>query len=154
MLEPFGVVPGSEKPGNVFARCFDKEPISDLADAGELMGAALLLKQNTTQAIKQGNRPWLGQLKGNAKELASAAGGFIKQALIIAIAKFVLEVCALVINSIMDSLNKRGKAGVEITTPNVRYSAPGSVPPGPTQTQRSYSNPFEAAFSSASVSPF
>ena len=112
------------------------------------------IKKQAGAAARSGNTGLLFRLRGYALELAKIATDFIRQAVIIAAAKFVLELCALVINSIMDAITRGGKASIDITTPNVRYMADGVKPTGAAPVQGGYQNPFATSYPGQPVSPW
>lgn len=154
------VVPGPFETGNPFA---SSEVFKEAArgatknvveEAGNLLGAAFAVRKQAWQAQRSGNTGWLLRLRGYAMELSKIAIDFVKQAVVIAVAKFVLELCALVINSIMDAVTKGGKGKIDISTPNVHYMADGVKPATATTTQNGYQNPFASSFQGQTVSPW
>jgi hypothetical protein len=62
---------------------------------------------------------------------------FAKQAVEIAVSKFLVELCAMIIAGISAALMKKHSRGVEISTPGVFYNSNGAAP---TQAQSSPSN--------------
>jgi hypothetical protein len=119
------------------------------AGATALLEAADNLSARADHATRSRNPAWVRQTQSEASKLATLAGSFVKQALIIAAAKFVLELCALVINHTMDALKQRGKGRIDFTTPNVAYASNG-MPPGGPAPSGDYRNPFASAFGGSS----
>jgi len=99
------------------------------------------LKTQATFAKKTGNYRWLNRIKSQAQSLSELVGQFIVEALKIALAKFVIELCALIIDSLMTALTGINKK-VDITTPNVFYSKTSPEAARAATASTSYNDPW------------
>lgn len=99
-----------------------------MSDAGALFEATRSFQQSASAASRSRNVRWQKKLKQYGGQLLRMIGDFIVRAVQLAIAKFVLELCAMIINTIMQSLTKMGNAKMDITSPNVYYSGNGFTP--------------------------
>ena len=87
----------------------------------DILSAARTLHEETLRARRSGNGAWLARLLVSAGELRAIAGDFLRKAVHLALAKFVLELCAMVIDAIMSAIRKMVNRPLDITSPNVYY---------------------------------
>lgn len=158
MSNPFesaGVNPfGPSSVTGAFSEATAEAKESILAEATRLGNAAIHLDREVNRAKKSGNAPWLRSLQGFAERLGHALVEFVKKAIELAIFKLVLELCAMVMNSVMSALAKKGFGGMELSTPGVYLQKP--VESQPAQQRYQSGNPFAGPFGqqASSVSPW
>lgn len=119
--------------------------------------AADTVKEATRRAKASGNRKRLAYLSGLANELMVMLAEFIKKAFVLAVFKFVMELCAQIVQSLVQAMVNRNQKPVEISTPGVFFTHPGQqTPPASQQTytqsgprQTSFDNPFGDVFRGA-----
>jgi len=156
MSNPFDLVPEMEQgaKGSIFREAAQEASETIFEEAKDLLGSAMSLKSQAQMARKAGNYSWMMKIQSYALQVLDLVFNFLKKAIVIAAAKFVLEMCALIINQIMDSLGKRGNSKIDISTPNVHYVPRGQMAPGSTQPtverNTGYVNPFADVFRGAS----
>ena len=130
---------------------------SVLSEAGHIFKAAQNINQGVNLAIKNKNGYWLNYLKELGRDLLVTAKAFAKKAIQLALAKLVLEFCAMTINYIMSALIKAGGGKMDISSPNVYFTGNGQQPAAATPQGNPYGNysrsPFEGGlYSQASSS--
>lgn len=96
-----------------------------LSEAGNIFQAARALDTGMKQAAKSKNEAWMTKLHSLGQKLLEVVSEFMKRAIQLALAKFVLELCAMVINQIMAALAKAGSGRMDISSPNVYYNGNG-----------------------------
>lgn len=131
-----------------------------LSEAGHIFQAARALDTGMMQAKKSKNVAWMTRLYSLGQKLLEVVSEFMKRAIQLALAKFVLELCAMVINQIMAALAKTGGGRMDITSPNVYYSGSGQPQQNAPQSNNPYGNyrsPFDGGLYSQAantVSPW
>ena len=110
------------------------------------------LNRQAKMARRNKDRAWEDRIRGYARDLLAIATRFAKEAVRLALSKLVLELCAMVINHIMDLLKSGGHKDMDITTPHVFYGRPAPQS-GPSQPSLFGSdNPFNSGgFGSSSL---
>ena len=79
---------------------------------------------------------------------------FIKKAFVLAIFKFVMELCAQIVQSLVQAMVNKNQKPVEISTQGVFFTVPGQQAPqqtpttGTNQNRSSFDNPFGDVFNS------
>ena len=138
--------------GNIsrlFGEATQQAKESVLSEATDLGKAAMSISGQMKVAKRSGDVGWMNRLKAHANKLVGVLWEFIKKAIELAVFKLVLELCAQIMNSIMDALTSRGNNKMEITTPGVYLQPKG----GPAQQATSnYSN--TSTYSSRPGNPF
>lgn len=149
---------------NPFASAAFQSPVQEVPamtlfeEGASIASAAETLRSSATQARKSGNHAWMNSLRSSGSQLYELAVDFLKKAIFMAASKFILELCAMIIDSIMTSLKKKLGRPMDMTSPNVFYSgsnqAPGTSTGNPYPTSGSpFRSPFEGGLTS-SVSPW
>lgn len=168
MVSPFesGGAAAAEAPfdvGKVFGSAASEAKSQVYEGAKQMFDAAHDLNASMRLARKTKNYRWLAKLKELGQQLLAIAYAFFKKAVQLALAKFVLELCAMTINSIMQALTKEGTGRMDITSPNVHYlpngqpAATSAVPQNPYGAAAPYRSPFDGGLYAAaggSVSPW
>lgn len=98
--------------------------------------------KNVRFAKRTNNTSLMSKLIAFGKKLLASILEFAKKAVEIAVYKFVLELCAMAIRSIMELVATKGNQRLDITTPGVHYNTGASTTSG---TQGSAS-PFESSY--------
>lgn len=93
-----------------------------MSEAEEMLKTARVIESQARFARKTGNRAWLTKLRGYAESMLAQVGVYLKKAVEIAIYKFVVELCAMIMSALVGALNKKGGKPMDITTPGVFYS--------------------------------
>jgi hypothetical protein len=93
-----------------------------LGEAKDMLKAAFKIQSQVKLAKKRKDHAWLGKLREIATRLKSMLVEFVIRAIELAVFKFIVELCAMIMNSIMDSLVKKGKPALEISTGGVLYA--------------------------------
>lgn len=165
MVNPFeDIVPDAAtvtpKITQIFGEATEAAKASALSEAVDMAKTASLISNQAKQAQKSGNVAWLNKLQEYAIRLKSMLVEFIKKAIELAVFKLVLELCAMIMNAIVDALSRRGNQRMEITTPGVYLQnrpatagATGGSSAGSSGYGQSSGNPFDYR-SSAAVSPW
>lgn len=116
---------------------------SILKEVSDHVLQAKALASGVKQARKEGNNLFLLWAAEQARLILRSIGTFIKRAIELAIFKFVLELCAMVIKTLMEALTKKGYSTMDVSTKGVVYHgdnpAPQAGKPGSFA-----SNPFES----------
>lgn len=134
MVNPFeDITPETAAAGpnfsHIFGEATEAAKASVLSEAVGMSKTAHTIAQQAKQAHKSGNMAWLGKLHEYANRLKDMLVEFIKKAIELAVFKLVLELCAMIMNSIVDALSRRGNQRMEITTPGV-YLQPKAATAG------------------------
>jgi hypothetical protein len=152
-INPFG--------GNVISEAFKsattEAEASVLNEVSDLARAAHNLDSQMSMATKTKNPLWLLKLKGFALRLGEALLDFVKRAIELAIFKLVLELCAMIMNSIMAALTKKGMGPMDVSTPGIymQKTATAGTQSSAAPSYTSGSNPFSGTFGqSSAVSPW
>ena len=96
-----------------------EETLRGFDDIGEIVDG---FSRKVRSAKSTNNKTALTKLKEFGMSLLKTVLGFIKKAVEIAVFKFVLELCAMVIKNIMESIAGKSGQSIEISTPNVFYN--------------------------------
>jgi hypothetical protein len=97
-------------------------------------------------AVSKKRRVWTRFIEFG-RSLLRKLGGYVRKALDIALHKFVIELCAMVISAVFGALSSKGYGSVDISTKDVLYrpttgtAAPTAASPTVTSDTR---NPFES----------
>lgn len=159
---PFGGGSAAAKVTQIFGEATEAAKASALAEASDMAKTANTISQQAKMAEKSGNVAWLKKLQGFAARLGNMLVEFIKKAIELAVFKLVLELCAMIMNAIVDALTRRGNQRMEITTPGVfiqpraaaAAGAPGAAAPAaPAAGYSPRTNPFDYR-PGAEVSPW
>jgi hypothetical protein len=113
-------------------------------EAKDLWNAAQSLESQAKLARKNKDWVWLRKIEGMALKVLDYLWEFIKKAVVLAVFKFIAELCAMILNSVMDALMKKGGQRMDITTNGVAWTG-GPVQPAAaaaSTTSPSYSDPF------------
>ena len=132
---------------------------SAFTELHEIKAAADSVKEATQRAKKTGDRRVLNYLQSLANEVMSMLVEFIKKAFVLAIFKFVMELCAQIVQSLVQAMVNKNQKPVEISTQGVFFTLPGQQTPQQTPTtggqqnsRSSFDNPFGDVFGSNSRS--
>lgn len=150
-----GGVGGSLKIAKIFGDATEEAKQSALAEASSMAKAAHSINSQMNMARKTGNSAWMQKLRAAAQRLGAMLWDFIKKAVELAVFKLVIELCAMIMNSVLDALTKRGNQKMDITTPGVFFQPKTATGSTTTQTS-SYSpgsNPFDYR-SASGISPW
>lgn len=107
------------KVSQIFGEATETVKASVLSEAVDMAKTANTVAQQARLARKTGNIAWLNKLQDFAHRLGHMLVEFIKKAIELAVFKLVLELCAMIMNAIVEALTKRGNQRMEITTPGV-----------------------------------
>lgn len=145
-------------PANVIKEATNEAKVSALQDAKHLYNAARNLSNQAAMAKKIGSQSWLDKIRDYGRRLALMLMDFVKKAVHLAACKLLLELCAMIISKLMDTLIK-GNNKMDITTPGVAYYGQGAHPgmqhPGMQNNNNPFSGGFDQRFSAgAAVSPW
>lgn len=162
MVNPFEDVapkPESTAPNlvKIFGEASEMAKESVLSEAVDMAKAAYAISGQAKQAQKSKNWAWLGKLQQYAVRLKNMLVEFVKKAIELAVFKLVLELCAMIMNAIVDALSKRGNQRMDITTPGVFLQNKPNTTGASGSTTGGYApssgNPFDYR-NSAAVSPW
>ncbi len=131
---------------------------SAFAELHEIKAAADSVGEATRRAKKSGDSRTLKYLQSLANEVMTMLVDFIKKAFVLAIFKFVMELCAQIVQSLVQAMVNKNQKPVEISTQGVFFTVPGQQAPqqtpttGTNQNRSSFDNPFGDVFNSGSRS--
>ncbi len=111
----------------------------------DLLKTAKVIESQVRFARKTGNRIWLEKLQRLASQMIAQVGEYLKKAIELAIYKFVVELCAMIMSALLSAWTKKGGKPMDITTSGVFYNSGGAPQPQQSQgfaTTRHDNNPF------------
>lgn len=117
----------------------------------DIKSAAESVVEATQRAKKSGDSKTLKYLRGLARDIFQMMVTFVENAIRLAIFKFVIELCAQIVQSLVQAMVDKNQKPVEISTPGVYFTVPGQQAqqtPTTNNQQRpsSFDNPFGDVF--------
>ena len=168
MLNPFDGFDSSSTTSSpdiakIFGESTEAAKRNILSEATDLGRAAKKLDSQHDKAMQSGSATWQARVRKFALRLRDAAasflarlgkamGEFIVKAIELAVFKLVLELCAMVMVSVMAALTAKGGQRMDISTPGVFMNpTSGAAPQNPQQAQRPMHSVFSGPFGGAST---
>lgn len=93
-------------------------------------------------AKRTNNVSLMSKLIAFGKKLLASILEFAKKAVEIAVYKFVLELCAMIIRSVMDLVTSKGNQRLDITTPGVHYNTATTTATGAPSSASPFESPY------------
>lgn len=138
---PFDCPPLEETPPQPAAA--EPAKLRLVEEAADLWDTAKTLEAQARFARKNRDWAWLKKIEGVAHKLLDYLWEFVKKAVLLAVFKFIAELCAMILNSVMDALMKKGGQRMDITTGGVAWTGGAPQPAAAANNpQTSYSDPF------------
>lgn len=129
-----------------FVTTHTKDKAGPTLKTGEdLLKTAKIIENQARFAKKTRNRIWLEKLQRLASQMMAQVGEYLKKAIELAIYKFVVELCAMIMSALLSAWTKKGGKPMDITTSGVFYNSGGTAQPQQSQgfaTTRHDNNPF------------
>jgi hypothetical protein len=104
--------------------------------ARDLLGATRSLERQAVLARKNRDWVWLTSLQGHATKIGVLLWGFTKNALLIAVSTFILELCQMILARAMELITKHKTTAT----------------PAQSQPQNSYGDPFTRHYGGTQIS--
>lgn len=98
----------------------------ELSDVGNTIKEAHSLSKNMEQAKSEGNWIFIDWMADKARAVAGHLYEFMKRAIQLALFKFALEFCAMIIRSLMEALTSGGYGAMDVSTKGVVYHGEGA----------------------------
>jgi len=150
----------SMDPNRMVREAAQEAKASVMQEAKSLLSASKNVSDQMNMAQKTGDVKWMMRLRSYAERILWMLGDFVKKAIHLAVCKLLLELCAMVISHLMNTLIKGGNRSMDITTPGVAYIGNGAPQQqqgmgGPSTSGNPFATGYDSRFSTSNmVSPW